>query len=515
MPKFKNTKKERARVNDSGAPVVREERVYTASLTVAVVAVILAINVLIYILATSLGWYIMPKERDEIVLTGATDSLFESAAAKDLKVVIYFCNDKESIENHDTGAFVHKTATEFKKRYPNLLDIEYINLITRLNSKGERVDMNRLTDGGKTNLLRTSVIFDCESTGKHKVVTDYVTNAGYADFFTLDGKKEAISYDGEEFMAAMIAYVQRAEHKKAYFTVTHSEQIDPAFSKLLVVSGYEVDTVNLREGAVPEDADLVIISNPKNDFQTSTTNAATTEIGRLRAYLDRGGSIYVSLDPFVKKLYSLEAFLLEYGIGLSETEVDGEIIRDIVRDSQNAITTNGYTIVTEHADGALSTAIKENMDKYSNNDVIVREAGALTLLGTAQALLTSSSTAVCENGGVVTREGGDFPVAAYNRLAVGGGDGEANVFVVSSIYLSVSSAMVTNGYSNKDFLYSVMEEVFGATALPYGCRSVLYETDTLENLTLSTANLYTAIVIAVPVVIAVCGAVIVIRRKNR
>lgn len=507
----KKKKDEKEASLEKNAPVAREERVYTASLTVTVIALIIAVNVLFYVLASAFGWYIKPSERDEMVLTGATDSLFESAQVMDLAVTVYFCNDKQTVENHDTGAFVHKTALEFEKRYPDLIDVKYVNLITKLDSDGNRVDIERLSDGG--NLLRSSVIFDCEKTGKHKAVTDYATSVGYADFFTLDSEGEIISYDGEEFMAAMIAAVQRAQSKKAYFTTTHSEQADPSFAKLLIVSGYETDTVNLREAPVPEDADLLIISNPRNDFESSATGAATTELGRLRAYLERGGNLYVSLDPYVKGLGSLCSLLAEYGIALSETEVDGRVIRDIVRDSENAITTNGYTVVTEHADGEMATLIRDNMDKYSSNDVIVREAGALSLSGTAEALLTSSSTAICENGGVVTRRGGDFPVAAYNR--VDAADGESNIFVVSSVYLTVSSALVTNGYSNKDFLYSVFESVYGMSALPYGCRSVLYETSTLENLTMSTANLYTAIVIAVPVIIAAVGTVIIIRRKNR
>ena len=155
------------------------------------------------------------------------------------------------------------------------------------------------------------------------------------------------------------------------------------------------------------------------------------------------------------------------------------------------------------------------MDKYSDNDVIIREAGALTLTGTAQALLTSSRNATCENGGVVTKTGGSFPVAAYNTVSSANGQEEGSIFVVSSIYMTVSDALVTNGYSNKDFIYSLFEYLYGAENMPYGCQSVLYDSNVLENLTMSTANLYTAIVLAVPAIVAILGAVVVIRRKNR
>ena len=499
-------------------PIVTEERVFSASTTVAVIAVILVFNVLFFILASLFGLYFAPSSNEPQTLTGNTDAVFAEAIAKKRTVKIYFCNDKDTVSAHDTGALVHETALLYKERYPEFIDIEYINVITKRDSKGNRFPISNYTKNGEL-ISKASVIFECVESGEYKVVTDAYTSAGYADFYTLDANGYVLSYDGVEFFASMICWVLAEEHKKAYFTTTHSEQIDASFAKLLMAAGYESNPISLRDEAVPEDADLLIISNPQSDFEIATDAsgiaAATSEIGRLDAYLKRGGNIYVSLDPYVKKLYTLESFLEGYGIGLSETEIDGKTYRDIVRDSANAITTNGYTIVTEHASGALATEIGNNMDKYSNNDVIIREAGALTLTGTAEALLISSGSATCENGGVVTKTGGSFPVAAYNTVASQGGTERGSLFVVSSIYMTVSDALVTNGYSNKDFMYSLFDHLYGAENMPYGCKSVLYDSSVLENLTMSTANLYTAIVLAVPTAIAIVGAVVIIRRKNR
>ena len=499
-------------------PIVREERVFSASLTISVIAVILVFNVLFYILASLFGLYFSPNDDKPQILTGTTDTVFAEAMAKKRTVKIYFCSDEDSVSAHDTGALVYETARLYEERYPNFIDVEYVNIITKRDSKGNRFPLSDYTKNDEL-IYKTSVIFECVESGEYKVVTDSYTSAGYADFYTLDSNGYILSYDGEEFFASMISWVLAEEHKKAYFTTTHSEQVDQSFAKLLMAAGYESDMISLRDSAVPEDADLLVISNPQSDFEIAVDGSgiavATSEIGRLDAYLKRGGNIYVSLDPYVKKLYSLESFLEGYGIGLSETEIDGKVYRDIVRDSVNAITTNGYTIVTEHASGALATEIGENMDKYSDNDVIIREAGALTLSGTAEALLTSSSSASCENGGVVTKTGGSFPVAAYNTVSSASGDERGSLFVVSSIYMTVSDALVTNGYSNKDFIYSLFEYLYGTENMPYGCQAVLYDSNVLENLTMSTANLYTAIVLAVPAVIAVFGAVVVIRRKNR
>ena len=83
------------------------------------------------------------------------------------------------------------------------------------------------------------------------------------------------------------------------------------------------------------------------------------------------------------------------------------------------------------------------------------------------------------------------------------------------IYLAVSDSLVTNGYSNKDFIYSIFDEFYGAENMPYGCNFVVYSSQTLENLTMGAARLYTILVMAIPAAIAIVGAVVIVRRKNR
>jgi hypothetical protein len=50
--------------------------------------------------------------------------------------------------------------------------------------------------------------------------------------------------------------------------------------------------------------------------------------------------------------------------------------------------------------------------------------------------------------------------------------------------------------------------------MPYGCNTVYYNTEVLENLTMGKARLYTALIMAVPTALVAVGAVVVTRRKN-
>ncbi len=482
------------------------------------VAAILAVNVLLFVIVNAFGLYLYEIPRDDLSISGNTDELFEDAVLREEKIKISFLMTKEQIVQHVNGSYVHETALNFKARYPELVELEYINILTQRDSSGKLVDLGKYkTDmrGDPQDVLKTSVIFECGN--NQRVLTDAYTSDGFAGFYTMDSSGKATSYNGEEVMAGMMAWVLSNEHKTVYFTQHHGETADVALSNLLVCAGYYVDTIDLRNERVPDDAELVFISNPRTDFERAAEDSGIiTEIERLENYLKRGGNLYVTLDPYVKELPVLEAFLAEYGIAFSSTELDnGRIAHNIVKDSVSAITVDGFTLVTEYTDDPLSASIAEKVNKYNDDaDVIIRDASHLTLTGNAKPLLKTSSSSVLQAGGTTVDSSGSYTVAAYSKLTPENGEGESTILVVPSIYLAVSDSLVSRGYSNKDFNYAVLEELFGAGKMPYGCRAVLTDTTTLQNLTMGTAKLYTALLMLVPVAVAVVGGIIIVRRKN-
>ena len=488
------------------------------SITALVIGVVIAFNAVIYALSSAFGLYLYKEETVDLSLSGSTDALFESAIEEGKKVKISFCMAEENVKYHDTGALVYKTAKYFEQRYPTLVELDFINIITRRNKsgKGELVDLSKYkTDmyGNETKLLKSSVIFECGN--NYRVVTDTYTTAGYAPFFTLNSSRIATSYNGEEVMAAMMSWVMAKEHKSAYFTQYHGEVADLSMTNLLASAGYYVNVIDLRKEEIPEDADLVVISNPTGDFEAARDGSGIrSEIDRLDTYISRGGNLYVSLDPYVKSLPVLEGFLAASGIKFTtEKTAAGSTVRTMVKDTRNAITTDGFTLVTEYADNVLAKNIAARVSKYTDGSVIVREASALTLSGEAKPLLVTSSAAVLEADGKTVSRAGSYCVAAYADVPAE--NGSSKIFVVPSIYLAVSDSLITNGYSNKDFMYALFEDFYGAENMPYGCRAVVYDNQILENLTMGRARFYTVLTLMIPVAIAAVGAVVIIRRKNR
>ncbi len=487
------------------------------ALTALVVAAVVFVNIIIYTLANHFGWFFTHEEKTDFSISDSGDTLFADAMAKGLTVDVIFCMYEEDLKDHDTGSFVYKTAKEFEEKYPDFIKLSYINAITMLDSDGNPVDLSLYQKdmrGKETAINKTSIIFRSQSS--YYVLTDDYTGVGFADFYTLDESAAITSYEGEEVFSAMVSWVLKDNHGTAYLTTGHGETANVSLRYTLIRAGYYCDAVadvlNLRSGEVPEDADLLIISNPKSDFERAAAGSSLrSEIERLRSYAERGGSFMVFLDPEAAKLPVLESFIAEFGISLRENE-DGE--RLTVKDSSNAITVDGFTLVADYnEDSDVASAMYEKTESLGGR-VIIRNVAPLSLSGAATPLLMSSSSSVAEAGGKTVDNEGNYAIAAYSTKD-NVGTKDAKMFVVPSVYLTATDAMITEGYSNKDFLYSLFDVYFGKGVMPYGCNSIIFDSGILENLTMGTAKWMTAAMIALPVCIGIAGAVVIIRRKNR
>lgn len=512
-------KKEPRQTSGRASSVLENRSVLSVTLTAVLILAIAAVNVFAYALTNLFGLYFSTPQVEE-PLSGSTDAMFESAISLGEEVTVTFCMDENTLRTHSTGSLVYQTAKALEERYSDsgFIKINYVNLITGLDSSNNRVDLEKYkTDmrGNAVSINASTVIFECKE--QYKVVTDSVTSAGFYPFYTLDGSGAVYAYNGEEVLASMIAWVLTpdAQHGTAYMTQNHGETADVSLTTTLACAGYYVDVLNLRQREIPSDADLVIISAPTADFEQGG-DGVHAEIERLDDYLDRGGDLLVIFDPMVKRLPVFEAFLAERGFRLPSVS-EGSFARYLVRESGSSITADGMTFIAEAAsdDDIVAADIFSMMSPFGGSRVLLSRSSYLKLSDGAKPLLTSSSDAVAVAGGKVYGTEGDYAVAAYNSIVARDGSSYANIAVIPGIYLTSSEASVTNTYTNKNFIYATMRVLFDSNAAPMGCKNIMTSTSVLEGLTQDTVRLITATVIAIPVVIAVTGAVILIRRKNR
>ena len=162
----------------------------------------------------------------------------------------------------------------------------------------------------------------------------------------------------------------------------------------------------------------------------------------------------------------------------------------------------------------LTVGQGEKLALYTDSNVIVKDVSSLKLSGAATEVFVTSGSSSVYTGADVVDNGGNYCVGAMSVADAENG-GKSTIFVMPSIYLTANDATVATGYANRDFLYVMLEDAFGASSVPHGCNVVYASTNMLENLTMGTARTITALLLSIPAVIAVIGAVVVVRRKNR
>jgi ABC-type uncharacterized transport system involved in gliding motility auxiliary subunit len=117
--------------------------------------------------------------------------------------------------------------------------------------------------------------------------------------FNYKGRTERVTSDSEQDITTGIIKVVTGQQKKIYFTQGHGEKDNGsaerdgynAIAAALGRENYTVDKVVIaQQGAVPEDAAVVIVAGPRTDF-------FPPEIEALKTYLGKSGKLLLELDP--------------------------------------------------------------------------------------------------------------------------------------------------------------------------------------------------------------------------
>jgi ABC-type uncharacterized transport system involved in gliding motility auxiliary subunit len=148
--------------------------------------------------------------------------------------------------------------------------------------------------------------------------------------FQYQGRNEKATSDGEQDLTNALIKVVTGRQPKIYFTQGHGEKDTAsadrsgynAIGTALTSNNFIVDKIVLAQaGAVPADADIVIIAGPKTDF-------LQPEIDLLKTYLAKGGKLFLMLDPVIKadqpQPVALQALLKDWGI-----TADNDLVLDV------------------------------------------------------------------------------------------------------------------------------------------------------------------------------------------
>lgn len=518
-------------------------------LTALLIAAVVILNVIFSALSQKYMWYTdMTTEKlytlsDEAI--ALMDESFKTVAAErgeDIEVDIIFCDDKDNLMAETTQRYVLETALELQAAFPDIINVEYIDVWTNPSA----VDKYRAND--HSGIYSTNVIV---SSGTEFRV--YALNAFYV--FSDADSTTPWSYNGEKKLASGILACIQAESPIACFTMNHQEALyDTSLPQVFEDAGYVIQTIDLATEEIPEDCRMLVTFNPKGDFLVKDNISEISEIAKLDAYLDATNAYMVFVDPQTPVLPNLEEYLEEWGIVFDRTtDMAGDTYSYTIKDSTQALTADGYTILAEYAEkglgasittdmrsrgeapkvvfkNAMSLSYAQNYDLVQYTDQNAEEGdtsenfwyGAYYSNGVSRSIydvfLSSPGAQAYANGEVVENATELEPfrlmtITRESRMVDNTNADYSYVLASGSTQFAIEDLLESAVYGNTDVLLSALRSM-GKELVIVGLEHKPFASTDIEIITTAQANQYTVVLTVIPAVVVFgLGIFVMVRRK--
>lgn len=464
------------------------------AITALVLAFFICLNLILVSLGGTFAWAFALTDRQYYTLNGTTDAYFEKINPEGTPVHFYFCTSEETLETSATDGRVLDTVRQFSRRY-DFFDHSFLDVYSDHTFIKEELGVSEA-------VARDSVIL--YSPGKGYVVQSLST------FYIYDSQNtesSAMIFNGEEIVATLVARVLGESFPKAYLTVGHGEAVSTSIQNLLYSAGFDILKADLSKNEIEEDCRLIVIANPVYDFEEFKDGSAS-EITRLRAFVEGGGTLLVLRSPAAPALPRLDALCESYGLSV----VTGSVLHD----EENSIASTGTTLLLEYADTDAASSLRTRAK--SSEKVAAAGVSAVTVTEgagyRASALLKTHASSALYAGGKKVSEGAHTACAVSRVSGVGGKEGSLVLF--GSADIGDAMLLDMGGYGNESFLYALFEHTGSSDATPLGAGVIVLNAYPLTDLSSGTSRLFfLTLTVAVPLVTAALGLLVCLKRKHR
>lgn len=476
--------------------------------SVAFIAIVIIFNIIFTALGNKYMWFIDMTEEQLYTLSDEAKEIMSDITED---VYIYFASEPDVLMSGSSGAstrYIYTTALQLEEAFPNV----HVEAVSVLKNPGFFKDFYTTA---ATDIDTTSVVF---SSGSE--VRVYAANA----FFTFNDITDVSSvwaYDGEEAFLSAIMQITQTDTPKVAFTIEHGEDMSSAIylADVFATNGFEVQTVNLAQDTLDEDCRILVVFNPIYDFiGAEAEEASANEIEKIDKFLDNRGCLMVFGSPdHVDKLTNLGELLAEWGI-----EFTGNTT---VRDMEHAMTTDGYSVVAEYQPNTLGGSIYRDLNELSTPPkTIIRKATPINILWSegGDSVGTRSVSAVLKsfNTSELIVNGASEETGSYNLVTV---SREVSI-VDNEYYYSYVMAFGSPSFASKNYIDSnayANEDILAASMRATGRERVLsmlelkpFDTDDITVTTDEANNWTVAMTLVIPAIVALCGIVVITRRKH-
>ena len=451
---------------------------YSLIITAVVLAILIAVNVLVSALPTTLTKYDISSAK----LYSITSNTKVVVNALEQDVTIYWIvqsgEEDDIIEN-------------LLNKYESLSD--HISVVKK-NPDVYPTFAEQYTDETVQN---NSLVVECGDRSRF---------ISYDDIYIQEADMYSYSYntsfDGEGAITSAIDYVVTEDLPQLYVLEGHGEQELPAtFSDQIEKENIEVNTLSLLTvDEIPEEADCVMIYAPSSDLSEEETEM-------LSAYTKNGGKLLVVAGPVedgsLDNLYSL---LTDYGVEPCEGIV--------VESDREHYTLQPYVLLPDMASSDITDSlIDEHYYPIMPISLGLDMSGADSAV---TALMTTSDASFSKIAGydleTYEKEDGDIDGPFAVAVSVDCGSEGQMVWFTSSAFLEDMYNAFSSG-ANSDLAMNALSSLIGEReAMAIRSKSLNYN---YLNISSSTASLLKVLMIGVfPLAYLGIGIGVIVRRRR-
>lgn len=511
--------------------------------TAVVIALILALNLLVTSFEDKLATKIDLSTKGVISISDASHTAL-STLGETFQTTIYFLTAKDLLESasEEKIYMVHELAQEYARQYPDCIKIEYKDL------NKDMAFLEKFKTQAQSTLTKDKIIVE----GKY-----HTKIYAFSAFFVKDeDTQEYFAFQGELKFTSAILQTSMNEQPIALFTTGHGETVKGILSgedarveyeydvkdindeklyadlvdavpiyQMLDNSGFKIMAVDLSNAEIPENTDLVVISNPKSDFQGYTKDISAdskTEINKIDDFVNSFKSLAVIVgDSTPASMPNLTELLWEeYGLGFEANHK--------IQDKNNCVLTgsndgyDGYSIIGKYASGknSLEHAILANVSSTSIKTIFrdpVKIKIDPSVKGAAVSVSTFDSATVFANNEEI--ESGSFPlIGVFCNYEFG----KNNAMVYKRVFLIGSDEFLSPSYTSGEYgnpyiFYGMARAATNNDIIPDSITYVKLDNEALnaELLTREIAQKWALRVsLYIPSVILIVGGIVWLRRRH-
>lgn len=476
--------------------------------TIAFIAIVVIFNIIFTALAQKYMWYIDMTEQQLFTLSDEAKEIMSDITNE---VNIYFASEPDVLmtgSNASYMKFIYTTALQLEEEFKNV-HVECVDVLKNPSFFRE------FYQTAATDIDTDSVVI--ESGGEVRVFKAQA----FFSFNDVSDPSTVWAYFGENKMLSGIMQVTQTNSPVVAFTTEHGEDLGGALylMQLFADNGFTVQPVNLAQEDLSADCRILVIFDPIYDFiGAEAEDQSHNEVEKIDKLLDSYAAVLVFESPEnVDNLTNLNELLEEWGISYTGGAT--------IRDTDHAMSVDGYSIIAEYQKDTLGASIYSDLNNLSTPPkTIIRKASPINILWTSggglngsrdvSAVLKSYDTSEKMVGGVVTEQD------SYNLVTISREtrivDNEyyySYVMAAGSPTFASGSYLESNAYANDDIITSAMKAI-GRERVLSKLERKPFDDDEITITTAESNRWTVAMTTVIPVIFAICGIVVITKRKH-